>query len=334
MNTADWQTRRNFLKMAAAGAALASTGGAAWAAEKSRIHGVYVGMQTFTLRGLGVDGVIAAMSQVGLDECELWSSQAEPKPAEVGGDLGKWRATVSLDYFTDLRKKFNDAGIEIYAYNPRFGAAGGRGNRGGGMGGGQNGGANPRAGEPPAVIDAPTPMTGPAIAPPSQTAGSSAPAVPTMTDEEIDRLFQIAKALGATTINSRISADLAPRVAQAAERHKMIVGITSQEPAILAASPYFRYDVDTAAVLRSGHDPLEFIQDNFDKLSDVHLNDTKAGGPAVPMGQGDAKIKEVLLLMKKKKSKVRALIDSNYAGSESSVDELKKEFDYVNMVLA
>jgi sugar phosphate isomerase/epimerase len=327
MDQADWQTRRSFLQIAAAGAALATTGGAAWAAEKSRIHGVYVGMQTFTLRGLGIDGVIAAMSEVGLHECELWSSQAEPKAAEVGGDLAKWRATVSLDYFTDIRKKFNNAGIEIWGYNPRFGAVGGRGNRGGGMGapGGAAGAAAP-AGAMAMPGAAGTAPPTPQQAPPQ--------AAPTMTDDEIDRLFQMAKALGAGTINSRISADLAPRVAQAAERHKMIVGITSQEPAILAASPYFRYDVDTAAVLRSGHDPLQFIQDNFDKLSDVHLNDTKAGGPAVPMGQGDAKIKEVLLLMKKKKSKVRALIDSNYAGSESSVDELKKEFEYVNMVLA
>jgi sugar phosphate isomerase/epimerase len=302
MNAPKTHTRRKFLEMATAGLALAS---AVHAKISSRFHGVYVGMQTYTLRGLGCDDVIAAMRQVGLHECELWSSQAEPKAAEVG-DLAKWRATVSLDYFTALRKKFNDAGIEIYAYNPRFGG-GGRGARGPGRT--PDASASPNSGNAP-----------------------SAP--PAMTDEEIDHLFQMAKALGATTINSRISADLAPRVAQAAERHKMIVGITTQEPAILAASPYFRYDVDTAGCLRAGHDPLEFIQQNFDKLTDVHLNDTKATGPSVPLGQGDTHIKEILLLMKHKKSRVRALIDSNYAGSEASVDELKKTVDYVRGVLA
>jgi len=38
--------------------------------------------------------------------------------------------------------------------------------------------------------------------------------------------------------------------------------------------------------------------------------------------------------LKQKKSHVRANIDSNYAGSETSVEELKKEFDYVKECLA
>lgn len=301
----DGFSRRDFLKVAAAGIAM---GRVAHAKAGTRIHGVYVGMQTYTLRGLPRDGVIAAMKQVGVHECELWSAHVEPKASEVS-DVAKWRATVSLDYFTDIRKQFNDAGISIYGYNPRFGGPAGRGARG-----------------------AATPSNSG-----SSNSASTAPAAPrpaAMTDDEIERLFLMAKALGATTINSRISADLAPRVAAAAERHKMIVGITTQEPQILAASKYFRYDIDTAGYLRAGKDPLHFVIDNYDKLTDVHLNDTKATGPSVPLGQGDAHIKDILLFLKKKKSRVRALIDSNYAGSETSVEELQKEFDYVNGVLA
>lgn len=304
-------TRRDFLKVAAAGV-VATT--AASAKIATRIHGVHVGMQTFTLRGLSLDQVIAAMKQVGIGECELWSSHVEPKAAEVP-DVAKWRATVSLDYFANIRKKFAAAGIEIYSYNPRFGGAAGRGARGGSAV--PNGGTSttpPPAAPPPATADAPRPVL--------------------MTDEEIERLFLMTKALGAKTINSRISADLASRVAQAAERHKMIVGITTDDPDILKTSPFYRYDVDTASYLRMGHDPLQFVQDNHDKITDVHLNDTKATGPSVPLGEGDAKIKEILLFLKQKKSPIRALIDSNYPGSETSTDELKKCFDYINRVLA
>jgi sugar phosphate isomerase/epimerase len=301
-------TRRDFMRVAAAGLAASTVASAKIA---TRIHGVYVGMQTFTLRGLSLDQVIAAMKQIGIGECELWSSHVEPKATEVP-DVAKWRATVSLDYFAGVKKKFGDAGIEIYSYNPRFGGPGGRGARGAA--------AAPNAGTSTAT-------------PPAAPAAGDAPRPVTMTDEEIERLFLVAKALGATTINSRIPADLASRVAQAAERHRMIVGITTDDPDILAASPFYRYDVDTASYLRMGHDPLQFLQDNHDKITDVHLNDTKATGPSVALGEGDAKIKEILLFLKQKKSPIRALIDSNYPGSETSVEELRKCFDYVNRVL-
>jgi hypothetical protein len=304
-------SRRHFIKVAAAGLPLSQT---LEAKINSRINGVYVGMQTYTLRGLRYDAVIPAMRQVGIGECELWSTQVEPTAADVP-DLAKWRATVSLDYFTAVRKKFNQAGIEIYAYNPRFGAAGGRGGRGArgaGAAAGQNG-------------NGAAPATSPAV---------TATPPPAITDEEIDRLFVITKALGAKTVNSGIQPAIADRVAKGAAKHKMIVGITNIVPEVLAASPYFRYDIDTASYLRTGHDPLQFIKDNHDKLTDIHLNDTKATGPAVRLGEGDTHIKEILLFLKQKKSHVRANIDSNYSGSETSVEELKKEFDYVKACLA
>ncbi len=306
-------SRRHFIKVAAAGLALSQT---LEAKINSRINGVYVGMQTYTLRGLRYDAVIPAMKQVGIGECELWSTQVEPTAADVP-DLAKWRATVSLDYFTAVRKKFNQAGIEIYAYNPRFGAAGGRGGRGARGAGAATGQNANGAAAPPA-----TPPATPATPPPA------------ITDDEIDRLFVISKTLGAKTVNSAIQPAIADRVAKCAAKHKMIVGITNTVPEVLAASPYFRYDIDTASYLRTGHDPLQFIKDNHDKLTDIHLNDTKATGPAVRLGEGDTHIKEILLFLKQKKSHVRANIDSNYVGSETSVDELKKEFDYVKACLA
>lgn len=321
-------SRRHFIKLAAAGLALSP---ALEAKINSRVHGVYVGMQTYTLRGLRYDAVIPAMKQVGLGECELWSTQVEPAAADVP-DLAKWRATVSLDYFTDVRKTFNQAGVEIYGYNPRFGAAGGRGGRGArgaggaGSGPGAGPGADPGAGGGSGANAAAAP-------PPTPPAAPAAPP-PAITDDEIDRLFQFTKALGAKTVNSAIQPAIADRVAKFADKYKMVVGITNIVPEVLAVSPYFRYDIDTAGYLRTGHDPLQFIKDNHDKLTDIHLNDTKATGPSVRLGEGDAHIKEILLFLKQKKSHVRANIDSNYAGSETSVEELQKCFDYVKACLA
>jgi hypothetical protein len=329
MNNSCEFSRRHFIKVAAAGLALSQSLEAKMI--NSRIHGVYVGMQTYSLRGLRYDAVIPAMKQLGIGECELVAGIIEPLPADVP-DLAKWRATVSLDYFTDMRKKFNQAGISIYGYNGRFGAPaarGGRGARGAGAPGGPGGpgapgaGAGPGAG--PAAQAPATPPAAPATPPP-------APAP--VTDEEIDRVFQIAMALGAKTVNGGVQPAIADRVGKAAEKYSMIVGITGQTPETLAISKNFRYDIDIGNYTSAGHDSLQFVTDNFDKITDIHLKDCKLNGPSVPFGTGDSHMKEILQMVKKRKSKIRVNIDCDYPGTGTSVDEVKKCFDYVKACLA
>ncbi len=208
MNESFEFSRRHFIKVAAAGLALSQTLEAKMI--NSRIHGVYVGIQTFSLRGLRYDAVIPALKQLGIGECELVAGQIEPLATDVP-DLAKWRATVSLDYFADMRKKFNQAGISIHGYNGRFGAApagrGGRGARGAGGPGGPGGPGAPGAGPGPAAGPAAQPPTAPPAAP-----ATPPPAPAPVTDEEIDRTFQIAKALGAKSINGQVQPAIADRV--------------------------------------------------------------------------------------------------------------------------
>lgn len=322
-------SRRHFIKVAAAGLALSQTLEAKMI--NSRIHGVYVGIQTFSLRGLRYDAVIPALKQLGIGECELVAGQIEPLATDVP-DLAKWRATVSLDYFTDMRKKFNQAGISIHGYNGRFGAAppgrGGRGARGAGGPGGPGGPGAPAAGAGPVAGAAQTPP-----APPAAPA-TPPPAPAPVTDEEIDRTFQIAKALGAKSINGQVQPAIADRVGKAAEKYNMIIGIYAQTPETLALSKNFRYDIDIGDYTRAGHDSLQFVTENLDKITDIHLKDCKLNGPSVPFGTGDSHMKEVLQLLKKHKSQIRANIDCDYPGTGTSIDEVKKCFDYVKACLA
>ncbi len=287
-------SRRHFIKVSAAGLAMSTT---LEAKINSRVQGVHIGFQTYSLRGLRYEAVVPAMQQVGLGECELWSMQVEPTRADVP-DIAKWRSTVSLDFFTDVRRKFNQAGVDIYAYNPTFGGADRRGGR---------------------AADAPP----------------SAPPVH-ITDEGIDRIFQMSKALGAKTINSRIPPDVAKRIAPFAEKYKMVIGIfsLSQDADLLAMSKYFRYDLDIGDYTRLGNDALKFVQDNYDQLTDIHLKDCKFKGASVPFGQGDSHMKEILQLLKKKKSQIRAHIDCDYPGTGTSVQEVQKCFEYVKACLA
>ena len=99
---------------------------AAMAGIDSKVRGVQFGLQTyvFTLAGqprTGVlDTVVQSMVECGLGECEAFAPVLEP--ADLTRDeLAKWRASVPLDYYEGIRKKFNAAGIDIWSYTSNFG---------------------------------------------------------------------------------------------------------------------------------------------------------------------------------------------------------------------
>jgi sugar phosphate isomerase/epimerase len=85
----------------------------------SKIKGVQIGAQTYSFRDLPLDRAIAAMQEIGLGECELFVGHVEPKGMR-GSDLKKWRLTTPLSYFEQIRKKFDDAQIDLYAYTLNF----------------------------------------------------------------------------------------------------------------------------------------------------------------------------------------------------------------------
>ena len=99
------------------------------AAQKttSRIAGVRIGAQSYSFRDRDLDATIAAMSGIGLNYCELWSNHVETREV-IGAPEGlsrrdatrKWRLEVPLDYFRGIRRKFDEAGITLTAYNLSF----------------------------------------------------------------------------------------------------------------------------------------------------------------------------------------------------------------------
>jgi sugar phosphate isomerase/epimerase len=107
-------SRRDFARIALAGVPLSI----AFAKINSTVHGVRLGAQTYSFRDRPLDGVIQALVEVGLGDCELYAPHVEPKANRE--DLRKWRLTVSMDEFKAVKKKFDDAGISVYAYNYSF----------------------------------------------------------------------------------------------------------------------------------------------------------------------------------------------------------------------
>jgi sugar phosphate isomerase/epimerase len=132
-------TRRDFIKVGLAALPLT----AAAKMIDSKINGVQLGVQSYSFRDLPIDDAIKAMAADGLGDCELFSPHIEAGGIEAirpllehyqtmsaeerkaafdayNQKLQNWRLTVPLDYFKGVRKKFNDAGIQLYAYNLSF----------------------------------------------------------------------------------------------------------------------------------------------------------------------------------------------------------------------
>jgi len=77
-----------------------------------------IGSQTYSFRDLPtLDARIDAMKQIGLGYAELTVSDIAPKDKQA---LQVWRASPPVDEIHAVRKKFDDAGIEIYSYNDSF----------------------------------------------------------------------------------------------------------------------------------------------------------------------------------------------------------------------
>jgi sugar phosphate isomerase/epimerase len=84
----------------------------------SRFNGVLIGAQTYSFRDMPLDEAIGSMKKIGLGSCELFEGHVEPKLGRE--ELRDWRLTTPMDYFADVRRKFDAAGIRIFAYTLNF----------------------------------------------------------------------------------------------------------------------------------------------------------------------------------------------------------------------
>ncbi len=108
-------TRRDFARFAA-GAPLVF-GAPAFAKINSKIDGVMIGAQTYSFRDLSFDDCVNGMKNIGLGYAEFWIDKIQPRDAQ---QLNAWRSNPPMDEIKAARKKFEDAGIEIYAVNISF----------------------------------------------------------------------------------------------------------------------------------------------------------------------------------------------------------------------
>jgi sugar phosphate isomerase/epimerase len=92
----------------------------------SVFHGVRLGIGSYSFREFKLDDIIAALPQVPLGTLELESRFVEPGMMSVGRGglsperreaLRQWRLGASVSDMAAVKKRFEDAGIHVYAWN-------------------------------------------------------------------------------------------------------------------------------------------------------------------------------------------------------------------------
>jgi sugar phosphate isomerase/epimerase len=327
-------TRRRFGRLALAALPVAG----AFGKISSKIHGVQIGVATYSYTPLPrqglLDAIIQSMVDCGIGDCLLNPPPTEPvelldkaRPARGGGGGGRaaggsgqqgrgggggrapaspeqaaalealrqWHLTVSLDYYTAMRKKFSDAGLEIHTYEPSLGT--------------------------------------------------------NTSDADINRAFEVTKTLGAQVLADVFTKPVAKRVAPIAEKYGIKVALQGRpnmrttDPDVMAKpedfeevmgySKNFGSSIDVGDATGGGWNALKFIQDTHSRVFSLNMKDKTKAGVSMPWGQGDSQIKEILQLVRDKKYPIRCYIDCDYATAEGStrVADVKRCFEFAKAAL-
>jgi sugar phosphate isomerase/epimerase len=172
---------------------------------------------------------------------------------------------------------------------------------------------------------------------------------PSFTDAEIDRGFEIAKALGAEIITASTTLPVAKKVAPFAEKHKMIVAMHGHSnvadpnefatpesfAAALAMSKYFKINLDVGHFTAANYDAVAYLREHHADITNLHLKDRKKNqGDNTPWGEGDTPIREVVQLVQKNGWPIPIDIEYEYKGAGTPVEETKKCYAYARQALA
>jgi len=312
-------TRREFGKLTLAGLAMAGRpeGHPLHAAgASSTINGVHLGVQTYSFRDLprtpgskdAVDVVIKAMTEAGLTECELFSPQLEP--VFDSGGRGR-RGDPPSPQAVKAREDVRKWRLETPIDHFR---------------------------DVKKKFDA----AGITIHAFCWNMNNS------FTDAEIDRGFEIGKALGSKILTTSTTLDVAKRIAPFAERHKMIVAMHGHSnvtdpnefatpdsfAAAMKMSKYLKVNLDIGHFVSADYDPVAYIREHHADITNLHIKDRKKSqGDNTPWGEGDTPIREVLQLVEKNRWPIPAFIEYEYKGA-GPVEEVKKCYAYARQALA
>jgi sugar phosphate isomerase/epimerase len=297
--------RRDFTKLAAVGTLSAVPDHAALARAKktidSRVRGVLLGIQTYSLRDRSIDAAIDAMAKVRIGSCELWQGSLEPMEiirrtwsgdAAAREELRQWRLKTPLSFFHAVREKFDRAGVALQAYNY-------------------------------SMTDD---FTDEEIARGFEMAkalgaGFMTSSSNVTTPKRFDSVAERYKMK--VGLHNHAEVDRPNEISTAETILRAIEG----------RSPFVAINFDIGHFTAANGDAVAFLGEHHERIVALHVKDRKRDrGPNVPFGEGDAPIGEVLRMLRDKRWPIPANLEYEYDGKET-VAEIARCRDYCKAAL-
>ncbi len=166
------------------------------------------------------------------------------------------------------------------------------------------------------------------------------------TDAEIERGFEMAKALGAQVITASSNVSVAKRIDKVARKHKIRVGMHNHSrirdnefatpddfERAMKGTKYIAVNLDIGHFFGAGFDPVDYLRKRHDDIVTLHVKDKSKDDVNKVFGQGDTPIVECLHLLRDKRYRIPANIEYEYKG-EDTVAEVTRCFDYMKKALS
>ena len=104
---------------------------------------------------------------------------------------------------------------------------------------------------------------------------------------------------------------------------------------LMRMSPEFRICLDIGHFTAGNNDAVAYIREHHDRITHIHVKDRKRnGGPNVEWGTGDTPIKECLSLIRDNSYPIYCVVEREFPGAGTALDETRKDLEYLKNALA
>ena len=306
-------TRRDIGRITLGGVALST----AWGANsESGNAGIRFGATTWSLRDLprvpgkdNIDDLIKPLKSAGVTEIDLWSYNTEPAGPNFGPGAPPPPAAYPVKIKTFSKEEIEAANIQVRGMLRDF-----------------------RRDTPASYYEN--------IRDKFKAVGITVTAYTvkyddSFTDDEIIQTFRQARALGASSITTPGTLEMAKRLISVADKDQLNVALTDFTLASALPSKRFKVNADIGAITASNSSPVAWLQENHDAVAQLTIKDRRRNkGLNQQWGEGDTPVQDVLRLVKSKGYTFPVFAEYEYLGLGTPAEELQRCMDYMRSAIA